>query len=129
MEVHYVVYDSSGAIQKSGSCPPDHLEMQAQSVYIVMEGEARDDIHYIDLTDPENPTIADKVSVPHAINGNLITDLPGDELHCIVTGPAIDSFTIPAGEAELEYAPEAPGTYILTLSGVKYLPTEITLEA
>lgn len=124
MEISYLVYDNRGAIQKSGSCPLDHIDMQAQTGYTAMEGEARDDIHYVDLTDPDNPAIADKVSVPHTVTGNVIT-LPGDDLHCEVTGPITDSFDIPATETDLTYTADVPGQYTLTLSGVKYLPTEV----
>lgn len=102
------------------------VDAQMQSGLIFQPGTFDGARQYPDLTNPENPVAMDKTPVPHTVNGNIIT-LPGDELHCIVTGPIKDSFAIQAGETELTFTADVPGQYTLTLSGVKYLPTEVDI--
>lgn len=123
--LYYIAYQPSGEITRTGQCMPDDLTNWPIPGEQAIEGQANDSVQYMDLTEPDNPAIADKTPVPHTVTGNIISGLPGDELQVKVTGPIADSFDIPAGETELTFTADVPGQYTLTLSGVKYLPTEV----
>lgn len=47
---NYIAHNLSGVILRTGICPDDMLELQAGVNETVIEGIAKDDIHYIDIT-------------------------------------------------------------------------------
>lgn len=44
---HFIIHDANGKILRTGSCPDDHIELQAQAGEIAIEGVANDIKHYI----------------------------------------------------------------------------------
>ena len=46
--MNYIVFDDTGKILRTGICPPDLIDAQAGEGEFVMEGEADDELHYID---------------------------------------------------------------------------------
>lgn len=44
---NYIVYDSAGEILRTGACPDEMVEMQAQDGEFVMEGRADDSRNYV----------------------------------------------------------------------------------
>lgn len=123
----YTVYDTpTGVILRSGECPDDMVDLQAQGASeAVLVAESKDDAHFVDLSGPE-PIIADRIPLPHSVAWNVISGLPVPT-HVRVEGPLTDAFEVPDGE--LEFAPPVPGTYRLTLTaGAMYLPAIVVLE-
>lgn len=60
MIVPYFVYREDGTVVRSGTCPIDHVKQQASTGERVAIGEARDNLHRVDLSDPESPMIVAK---------------------------------------------------------------------
>ena len=46
--MNYIIHDPSGQILRTGSCPADHLELQAREGETAIEGEANDALHRIE---------------------------------------------------------------------------------
>ena len=45
----YIVYDGTGAILRMGNCPESMMDMQALEGEHVIEGEANDQEHFVDI--------------------------------------------------------------------------------
>lgn len=45
--MNFIVYDANGNIVRTGSCPDDHIQLQAGPGEFAMAGQARDNEHII----------------------------------------------------------------------------------
>lgn len=124
---NYTVYDViTGEILRSGACPDDIVSLQAvDESEAVLTVKSNDAANYVDLSGSD-PVIADRIPLPHSVDGNVISGLPVP-VQVRVDGPLMDAFEVPDGE--IEFAPPVPGTYTLTLTaGAMYLLAVVTLE-
>lgn len=46
--MNYIIHDSSGRVLRTGSCPDDHVQLQARDGEMAIEGEANDGLHRIE---------------------------------------------------------------------------------
>jgi hypothetical protein len=44
----FIVHDATGRILRSGTCPPDHVAMQARDGQTAFAAHGRDDTHWVD---------------------------------------------------------------------------------
>jgi hypothetical protein len=134
---NFVVFDGlTGRIFRSGTVPDSHLNQQAASPgEIAIEAVGRDDTHYVDLAtstvrskSPMGATI-DAATVPADGTTPVTIALP--------VGVDVSVFDEIDKLAEQENLPDdtlgltfdEPGTYLVSLTGVRYLPQEFTVVA
>jgi hypothetical protein len=134
---NYVIFDGlTGQILRSGTTADNHLNQQvAGPGEIAIEAVGRDDAHYVDLA---TSAVRDKLPMGATIDAATV---PAD-------GTTLATITLPAGTvgasvfdeidklAELEIADgsleltfDEPGTYLIALAGVRYLPQELIVVA
>ena len=126
----FTVYLSSGEILRSGSCLPSDIKLQAGPEELVLEGEGRDDTHWVDVM---GPTVMEKTDLPVTLDkGNVIADgvdsvtltIPID-----VTVSLNGQDPIKVTDDTLLFRTVDKGNHTLLFEGVKYLPKEITIGA
>ena len=74
--MNFIIYNSTGTILRTGSCPNSMLSIQAQNGETVIEGVANDQTQYIadgEVTDYTTEQLAAKSSVPYGYKWNPAT--------------------------------------------------------
>ena len=132
MNVSYVLYDNTGKITASGSCP--EIMVEAQNVIpgvTVLQGEGRPETQYVDtLQDP--PEIKERLPFPGVQNKNtiladgtdewIVSDLP---VGSIVT---VNDIVTVVNDGSFEFSVDLPGTYTFKFDPFPYLEEEVSIE-
>jgi hypothetical protein len=129
----WIAYHSNGRIHASGNGLESELALQSKGFGLpVMSVDANTQVNdlsqYIDLTDPSNPALANRVDFPAAWDGTNITLPTNCQLE--VRGPVESSLAdIEAGTHEITF--DEPGVYQLEFSSIegKYLPFTLEITA
>lgn len=136
MNSDYTVYRlSDGLIDYIASCPDSHIDIQIQPGCGYILGGSDSLLQYVDVSDPENPAIADKTLINYAVD-NLIIDANGVDMATITglpEGAVVDFFgtqsvTIDA-TGETDFGTDVPGEYTIVITHPMYLDTQITITA
>lgn len=111
----YIIYDLSGKIIKSISCPPEMIETQLLSSNYYIEGGRVDDSRFY----IQNQQVVPRPTFSESITGTTISNLP------IPTTIVIDDtpYTIDDGSAELSFS--LLGTYRVRLYSFPYQDKEV----
>lgn len=106
----YLIYNSAGEILQSGSCPEDHLHLQAPNELNVIEGIGRGDVDYI-----HNNRIIKRPESPVELIGKKLTFLPTP---CIIS---INDTPYKCDDEEADLIFTYPGTYYVSVASFPYL--------
>jgi hypothetical protein len=125
----FVVFDSTGRVLRSGTCPSNDLFLQAGTGEFVLEGRANDLLDYVVdgvvRPRPVMPVMFDNSTVP-ATSEVTFTGIP-DGAKVRVSGPANDAFTVPDGELVMTF--DVPGTYRVSIEKFPFRDFEATCDA
>jgi len=134
MNVHYVLYDSSGRIVITGYCPEDAVaEQDGLQGLTVLEGEGRTATQYVD-TSTNPPDIKDRLPFPgkqnktrilaNGIDEWIVSGLPSGS---IVTWP--DGVISTINDGSLQFTVDLAGIYTFNIDPFPYLAEEVSIEA
>ncbi len=111
---YYTVFDKSGRIIRSGTCPDGMLYMQGERV---LEGQSNDLYQYVRFGE-----IINRPANPATVSGMIVRRIP---MRSKVT---IEGQTYPVDDGVLELSFEYPGTYRVTIESFPALPVEFEIE-
>lgn len=113
----FIVYDSSGKILRTGTCPEEGFEIQAQTGEFVMEGMAIDSFEYV-----RDGKILPRPTMNIHLNGTVLEGVPiGSKVY--VDG----EFTGICESGYVEFNKSTQDSYQIKFSLFPYLDSEVTV--
>jgi len=127
---NYIVYNSVGEILRTGYCPDEMINIQAQAGESVIEGIANDVTQYMlnnTVTDKSVMSLStDKVTITaNGIDASITTGLPNPSyiyINGIRQGTLIT-------DGVLEFTVDTPGVYKIKIESFPYLDYEFEVTA
>ena len=114
----FVICDQNGQIIRRGSVPAFAVAAQANAEWgeTAVLGTGSFDTHWVDMTDPDNPTLMEKTVAPITVNGKIASNIP------IPATVVVEKVAYPWSDSTLELEFEIPGTYDVVIKTLRHLP-------
>lgn len=119
---NFIIYDSDGAIRRSGACPASMLSLQMALDEFMLEGEANDVTQYVDVVTHtvQNkavmaPAFSKTTLLANGLDSIVISNLP---VPCTV---ALDSTEYAVPDGIFEFTVDVVGTYTIKINSINAL--------